>query len=65
MASLLNGICDPAPGIGTVVITVSRELVDAGAALLEDAEQHLVPGPSPDLHVAGRALRTGQGRQEG
>ena len=32
---LLNGNCDPAPGIGAVVIAIRRELVDAGAALLE------------------------------
>jgi hypothetical protein len=35
VGELLNRGCDPAPGIGAVVITISSELVDTGAALLE------------------------------
>src|SRR5215831_19462231 len=31
----LNGRCDPAPGVGAVVIAISREFVDTGAALLK------------------------------
>src|SRR5262249_50690949 len=38
-------------------LQASTSLGEIGEAV-EDAEQLLVPGPSPDLHVAGTALRT-------
>ena len=62
VVSLLNGSCDPTPGIGAVVIAVRRELVDAGAALLERlvavAFEHQGGGtPDIDLGYHARALQ--------
>ena len=54
VGELLNGSCNPAPGIGTVVIAVCRQLVDTGAALLERfvavAFQHQ-GGGTPDIDL--------------
>ena len=60
VGELLDGSCDPAPGIGTVVITVSRELVDTRAALLERfvavAPQHQ-SGGTPDIDLGYHAKK--------
>ena len=52
VTELLNRGCDPAPGIGTFVIAISRKLVDAGAASLKRfvavALQHQ-GGSTPDI----------------
>jgi hypothetical protein len=63
VGELLNGNRDPTPGVGAVMITVSGELVDAGAALLERfvavAFQHK-SGGTPDIDLgyhAGKIAR--------
>jgi hypothetical protein len=58
---LLNGRRNPAPGVGAVVIAVSREFVDARAALLERfvaiAIQHQ-GGGTPDIDLGYHAMKT-------
>ena len=60
VTELLNRGCDPAPGIGPVVIAVRRELVGTGAALLERfvavALQHQ-GGGTPDIDLGYHAWK--------
>jgi hypothetical protein len=60
VGELLNGGCNPAPGIGPVVIAVRRELVGTGAALLERfvavALQHQ-GGGAPDIDLGYHARK--------
>src|SRR5215472_8175240 len=68
MVGAVVGVSERAEALGGTLETrlaearrrsAQRVLAEAeiGEAL-EDAEKLLVPGPSPDLHVAGTALRT-------
>jgi hypothetical protein len=61
VGELLDRGCDPAPGVGAVVIAISSEFVDTRAALLERfvavAFQHQ-GGGTPDIDLGYHAGKT-------